>query len=99
LVEGGGVEVVFVSLGRGGALLVDAEGSQRVVAPTVPFRSQIGAGDSMVGGLIVALEQGRSLRDSAVFAVAAGAAAVMTEGTALCQREDTERLYERMRRT
>jgi 6-phosphofructokinase 2 len=98
LVDKGGVEAVLVSFGRAGALLVDREGSEHYAAPTVPLRSKIGAGDSMVGGLLVALEQGRSLRESAAFGVAAGAAAVMTEGTVLCRRQDAERLYERMRK-
>jgi 6-phosphofructokinase 2 len=32
------------------------------------------------------------------FGVAAGAAAVMNEGTELCRREDAERLYQSVRR-
>ena len=37
------------------------------------------------------------LRDAVRFGMAAGAAAVMTEGTQLCTREDTEQLFERMK--
>lgn len=42
------------------------------------------------------LARDKTLRESVLFGVAAGAAAVMTPGTELCRREDTERLYQEM---
>ena len=98
LIDRGNVRVVLVSLGRGGALLVTAEGTHCLGAPPVPLRSKVGAGDSMVGGVVTALAKGWSVLDAARFGVAAGAAAVMTAGTELCRREDTERLYAEVRR-
>ena len=50
LVEECGTEVVVVSLGAAGALFAWKEGVGRVRAPTVPIKSKVGAGDSMVGG-------------------------------------------------
>lgn len=97
IIRRGKAEVIVVSLGSGGALLVTAAGRERIASPTVPIRSKVGAGDSMVAGLVVALQRGWSVSDAARFAVAAGAAAVMTPGTELCQRADTERLYDTMR--
>ena len=94
LIERGLAEAVLVSLGAGGALLVASSGSTRFHAPVVPIASKVGAGDSMVGGLTLALAQGRSLTEAARFGVAAGSAAVMTPGTQLCRREDAYRLYE-----
>ena len=89
-------EVVIISLGAAGALLVTQEGSRRFRAPTVPIKSKVGAGDSMVGGIVLALAQGESLQGAVRMGVAAGAAAVMTPGTELCRKEDTERLYRAM---
>jgi 6-phosphofructokinase 2 len=43
--------------------------------------------------MVVALERGLSIPDAARYAIAAGAAAVMTPGTQLCRRADVERLY------
>jgi 6-phosphofructokinase 2 len=97
LIQRGAAEVILVSLGRGGALLATAELTGRFSAPTVPVRSTVGAGDSMVGGLIVALEQGLALADAARFGVAAAAASVMREGTELCHRDDTDRLFPQVR--
>jgi 6-phosphofructokinase 2 len=92
------VEVLLISLGRGGAIVVTANEVDRLHAPAVRIRSKVGAGDSMVGGLLFALDQGYSLANATRMAVAAGAAAVMTPGTDLCHREDVERLYDCMRR-
>lgn len=97
LIDRGGCEGVVLSLGAGGALLVTAADTRHVRTPTVPIRSKVGAGDSMVGGIVVALARGMALPDAVRFGVAAGAAAVMTAGTELCRREDVESLVERMR--
>lgn len=96
MVESRRSEVVVVSLGAAGALLVSKEGSEHLRAPTVPAKSKIGAGDSMVAGIVWSLAKGESVREAVRFGVAAGAAAVMTPGTELCRREDTERLYQQI---
>lgn len=97
IVESGGSEVVVVSLGGAGALLVSRDVTERVRAPTVPIKSKVGAGDSMVGAITLSLSRGSSIADALRFGVAAGASAVMTPGTELCRRDDTERLYARMK--
>jgi 6-phosphofructokinase 2 len=96
IVAQGGAEAVLVSLGRAGAMLATKQGVQPIRAPAVRLRSKVGAGDSMVGGLVAGLASGLPLEEAAKLSVAAGAAAVMTEGTELCQRADVERLYARL---
>lgn len=93
----GGTQAVVVSLGAGGAYVAgrDVPG-QHVRSPTVPIRSKVGAGDSMVAGITVALARGDDLVEAARFGVAAGAAAVMTPGSELCRRDDTEKLYQQI---
>lgn len=97
VVGDGGVGAIVVSLGAGGAYVAgrDVEG-RHLRSPTVTIRSKVGAGDSMVAGMVLALSRGWDLADAAQFGVAAGAAAVMTPGSELCRREDTERLYEQL---
>ena len=97
LVGSGQADVVVVSMGAGGALLVTEERGEHMRTPTVPIRSRLGAGDSMVAGIVLGLSRGKDVRDAVQFGIAAGAAAVMTPGTELCRREDTEKLYERLR--
>lgn len=90
------VDVVVTSLGSGGVTVTTAEIHQQIRAPTVKIRSKVGAGDSTVAGIVFALTQGRSLIDAVRYGVAAGSAAVMTEGTELCRRQDVEKLFDEM---
>ena len=87
------VEVVVISLGAQGALLVSKKGHERLAPIEVPVRSTVGAGDSMVAAITLGLVRDLALRDAVRFGMAAGAATVMTPGTELCRREDVERLY------
>lgn len=94
LVDGGAAEVVVLSLGRAGAYVTGRQvDGQRIPAPAVPLSSRIGAGDSMVGALAAGLVRGWDVVRATRYAVAAGAAAVMTPGSQLCRREDVERLF------
>jgi 6-phosphofructokinase 2 len=93
VVASGGAEVVVVSLGAAGVLFVTQAGCERLRSPTVPVRSKVGAGDSMVAGITLGLARDFSLRDAVRLGIAAGAAAVMTPGTELCRGEDAERLF------
>ena len=85
-----------VSLGREGALLANGDGVLRVPSLHVKAVSAVGAGDSFVAAMTWRLSQGHDMSDAFRFGVAAGAAAVMTEGTQLCRREDVYALYETM---
>ena len=94
LVTSGQSEVVVVSLGAAGALLIEQRGYRRLCAPVVSIQSKVGAGDSMTAGIVLGLDRGYSMAEAARFGVAAGAAAVMSPGTELCRRKDTERLFD-----
>jgi len=94
MVKSGRCEVLVISLGAAGALAVSEDFVEHILPPTVPIVSKVGAGDSMVAGIALSLARGNPLRESVLFGVAAGSAAVMTPGTELCRREDTERLFE-----
>jgi 6-phosphofructokinase 2 len=96
MVKSGRCEVLVISLGAAGALVVSEEWAEHILPPTVPIVSKVGAGDSMVAGIVLSLARGNPLRESVLFGVAAGTAAVMTPGTELCRREDAERLFENM---
>ena len=93
MVRSGKNAVVALSMGAGGVLLASADGCERLRTPVVPIKSKVGAGDSMVAGIVLSLVRGNEVRDAVRFGIAAGAAAVMTPGSELCRREDVERLY------
>jgi 6-phosphofructokinase 2 len=96
IVRDGLAEVVVVSLGAAGALLASKDGCERLRSPSVPVKSKVGAGDSMIAGIVLGLARGLATREAICFGLAAGAACVMSEGTQLCAREDTERLFRGM---
>jgi len=85
-------EVVVVSLGPQGALLVTKEGFEHIPAPTVKKQSTVGAGDSMVSGMVYALSQGKTFQEMVQLGVACGSAATMNQGTELFHPEDAEKL-------
>ncbi len=99
LISAGKVQVVVTSLGSGGAVVVTEQHCENIRAPTVKMRSKVGAGDSTVAGIVLGLAQETDILDAVRLGVAAGSAAVMTEGTELCRQEDAWRLYEAMGRS
>jgi len=86
------VEVVVVSIGPGGAVIVTENKTHRLRAPAVKVRSAVGAGDSMVAGIATGLQRDLDLADAVRLGVAAGTAAVLTDGSDLCRESDVDRL-------
>lgn len=93
LIAHGCAETVVVSLGAEGALLATAAAHVEFPAPRIATRSTVGAGDSMVAGMVLAIARGRPLDEAVRLGIAAGAAASLNPGTTLCRRADVERLF------
>jgi 6-phosphofructokinase 2 len=93
LVRRGAAENIAVSMGKGGAFLVNSDGVIRMRSVHVREASAVGAGDSFVAGMVWWLSQGHSIHEAFRFGIAAGSAAVMTPGTELCRRADVMSLY------
>ena len=91
-------EIIVVSLGAEGALLVTRQETIRVSAPAVEVKSTVGAGDSMVAGIVYSLHKGENLRQALQFGVACGTAATLNAGTELCGRKDAYLLADIIRR-
>lgn len=88
-----GIEIVVISLGKKGAFVVTKKQAFKLESIDVEVRSKVGAGDSLIGGFLVSLEKSQDLEEAGRYGVAAGTAAVMTEGTKLCLHEDVEKLF------
>lgn len=99
LIDAGQAQVVALSLGSEGALLVTADGAWHAGALAVQVASTIGAGDSFLAGLVAALAQGADPDEALAQGIAASAAALLTSGTALCRPEDVQRLLPQVRVT
>ncbi len=94
LIYAGKCEIIVVSLGPHGALLATADGFVHVAAPIVDKRTTVGAGDSMVAGMVWALDQGKVPLEMVQIGVACGTAATMNPGTELFRPTDVWRLLE-----
>ena len=88
LIQSGQAEVVAVSLGADGALVVSATEYWHAHSIPVDVQTTIGAGDSFVAGMVWALSREDSLLKAFQFGMASGAAALLSPGTSLCQAAD-----------
>jgi 1-phosphofructokinase family hexose kinase len=89
-----GVQHAVVSMGEMGAMYVSAEKTLFAPALRVETRSTVGAGDAMIGGMLLGYEKEKNMAKAFRYGIAAGAASVMTEGTQLIVREDFDRLLD-----
>lgn len=96
LVKEGHCEKVVLSLGAAGAFAVDGGRVLRLRPPMVRLVSRIGAGDSMMAAMVLALSKDETFADAVRYGVAAGAATVMRPGNEFCTREDVMKLRDRV---
>ena len=96
LVRQGAAERVAVTLGRDGALLATADGVWRQAPLDVPVRGAVGAGDSFLAAMVLSLSRGDPPATALAWGSAAGAAAVMSTGTAHPARGQIEALFRRL---
>ncbi|MEN4479714.1 1-phosphofructokinase family hexose kinase [Mycolicibacterium cosmeticum] len=94
LIDAGRAEVVVVSLGAEGALLVTAHDSSRLAAIPVPAVSGVGAGDALVAGVVVGLAREWPLPAAARYGIAAATAKLQTPGTSAFSRTEVDCLFD-----
>jgi 6-phosphofructokinase 2 len=92
LVVNGKAEIVALTLGADGAMLVSRDLALFAKPPPVTVCGTVGAGDSFLGLLVLSISRGLSLPDAFRQAVAAGSAALISPGTGLCTPDDVARL-------
>lgn len=96
MVRSGGAALVALTLGPEGALLAEPGGVLRLPALDVPALGAVGAGDSFLAAMVLALSRGDRPREAFAWGMAAGAAAVIRPGTAHPRRADVEAMRRRI---
>jgi 6-phosphofructokinase 2 len=91
------IELIVVSMGKAGAILITQDEAIQAKAPTMPIKSTVGAGDSMVAGMVYCLAQKKDLTQVISYGVAAGTAATLNPGTELCKLEDIQALLPKIK--
>jgi len=84
------VGVLVVSLGAKGAIILAGEHFYQISSPHLPVKSTVGAGDSMLAGLLYGLSLGESWEEVLKWGVACGTATTLNEGTSLFQPEQVK---------
>ncbi len=97
LIQKGMCEIVVASLGERGAMLVANDIIEYTAPPTIHAKSTVGAGDSMVGGMVLGLTQGWDVEEVLKYGVACGTATTMQEGTKLCDKNDVDEIFDSLR--
>jgi len=92
IVDKGKSKIIVVSLAEEGALLVTETLSKHLPAPKVKIKSTVGAGDSMLAGIIQSLSKNKTIEEAVQFGVLCGTAATMNPGTSLCDLKTVESL-------
>jgi 6-phosphofructokinase 2 len=82
------LEHMVVSMGAKGVFGFSKDGVVHVAPPKVKVRSSMGAGDSLVAGIVYGLSSGGSFEKALVLGVACGTASTLNQENGFCRRED-----------
>ena len=97
IIASGGCQAMVISMGPDGAMLITSDECFQIPSPVVKVKSTVGAGDSMVAGIVYALSHQYNWHDTICYGVACGTAATLNEGTELCKKEDIDRLFKEIK--
>lgn len=90
LIREKGVQLVLVSMGGDGSILVSETEAYRAKPFPIQPLSTVGAGDSMVAAMVYSLLGGRSLEEMARLTSAAGTITASKPGTQVCGIDEVE---------
>ena len=91
-----GVEVVCVTMGTDGAVIVTDKEACHAPMVNVEVQSTVGAGDALLAGVVVTLMQNGTFEDALRLGIAAAAAACTLPGTQIIDRELTEKYLDKV---
>ncbi|MFZ5590290.1 MAG: 1-phosphofructokinase [Bacillota bacterium] len=86
-----GIEVVVVSMGGRGAIVLSKDEAYCVTPFAITPQSTVGAGDSMVAAMVYAFLENKTLEEVSRWAVAAGTVTASKAGTEVCSLEEVQR--------
>jgi 1-phosphofructokinase len=88
----GGISTVVISRGADGAVLAFDDLVICGTSPEVQTKSTIGSGDSLLGGMLWAMTDCKSIEEAFAWGLAAGAATATTDGSEIARRAVVKRL-------
>ena len=92
MVQKGKVKYVVVSLGADGAFMAHKDGVEDIKSPKINVKSTVGAGDSMVAGLLYGIINKLEARDILRWGVACGSSATQSDGSDLAHKKEIQEI-------
>ncbi|MCE3046842.1 1-phosphofructokinase [Helicobacter kayseriensis] len=86
-----GAQNTIISLAGEGAIFATNHEALHISAPCGKVKNSVGAGDSMVAGMIAGIERGMSEKEAFLYAVSCGSASAFSDGFA--KLEDVEKIF------
>ncbi|MCX8110427.1 MAG: 1-phosphofructokinase family hexose kinase [Syntrophorhabdaceae bacterium] len=86
------VELIVVSMGQKGAVTITKEGAIHAIPPPVKVRNSMGAGDSLVAGMVFMLSRHESIEETISLGVACGTASTLNHAYSLVTKKDVEEI-------
>ena len=97
LVKQGMVKNILVSLGGEGAVLINEIDALQFVPPKLKIKSTVGAGDTMVAGIVYQLSKGQPISEAVKFGVACGSETNINSGMQLGTLRGDKKLLSRVK--
>lgn len=92
-----GIEIVVVSLGKEGSIIVSEQGRFQAIVPKIEAVNTVGCGDSMIAGFAIGLRKNLDITDIIQLASAISAANALREETGFYIKEDMEALLSQVK--
>jgi len=91
------IENVLVSLGADGAVLINKDIAIQFLPPKLKIKSTVGAGDSMVAGIVFELNKGKTITEAVKFGVGCGSATSINSGMQLCSLAGAKKMSSKIK--
>ena len=96
-IQGNGIELVVISLGKDGSMIISDEGIYRAIPPKIEAVNTVGCGDTMIAGFALGLKDNLMLVDTIRLATAMSAASALRVETGHFVKEDMEDILDKVR--
>lgn len=95
--DGLGIDVILVSLGSEGALLLYQSCIYEIAVPRICAVNTVGSGDSMVAGIAAGLHRGLAVPEAVRLGAACGTANALSRRTAEVDRDILNKIYDEVK--
>lgn len=97
MIKDGTVQNILVSLGGAGAVLVSKKGVWQFTPPKLKVKSTVGAGDTMVAGIVYKLNNGIAINEAVKFGIACGSATTVNSGMQLASLDQSKAMLKKVK--